>query len=143
MTWKANKLRWTICFLCKSMKLWDNCIIFEDLPLSERVERERTTRTRRGILATMIFQLIPVNSQIHYYYLHSYTIYENGKNKQTFQLIIYNVFVCVIRRLLYIIIHRRKYSIRSGTNNNFYRSCPFRFEYINVLNNMFGRFLNV
>jgi len=35
-----------------------------------------------------------------------------------------------IRRLLYAIILGRKYSIRSGTNNYFYRSCQFRFEYI-------------
>jgi hypothetical protein len=37
-----------------------------------------------------------------------------------------------IRRLLYAIILGRTYSIRSGTNNYFYRSCQFRFEYINV-----------
>jgi hypothetical protein len=47
-----------------------------------------------------------------------------------------------IRRLLYAIILGRKYSIRSGTNNYFYRSCKFRFEYINVLNNIHERFLN-
>jgi hypothetical protein len=47
-----------------------------------------------------------------------------------------------IRRLLYTIILGRKYSIRSGTNNYFYRSCQFRFEYINVLNNIHERFLN-
>jgi hypothetical protein len=34
-----------------------------------------------------------------------------------------------IRRLLYAIILGRKYSIRSGTNNYFYHSCQFRFEY--------------
>jgi hypothetical protein len=38
--------------------------------------------------------------------------------------------------LLYAIILLRKYSIRSGTNNYFYRSCQFRFEYINVLYNV-------
>ena len=47
-----------------------------------------------------------------------------------------------IRRLLYAIMLGRKYSIRSGTNNYFYRSCQFRFEYINVLNNIHERFLN-
>ena len=47
-----------------------------------------------------------------------------------------------IRRLLYVIILGRKYSIRSGTNNYFYRSCQFRFEYINALNNIHERFLN-
>jgi hypothetical protein len=36
-----------------------------------------------------------------------------------------------IRRLLYAIILGRKYSIISGTNNYFYRSCQFRFEYMN------------
>jgi hypothetical protein len=46
-----------------------------------------------------------------------------------------------IRRLLYTIILGRKYSIRSGTNNYFYRSCQFRFEYINVLNNIHERLL--
>jgi hypothetical protein len=47
-----------------------------------------------------------------------------------------------IRRLLYAIILGRTYSIRSGTNNYFYRSCQFRFEYINVFNNIHERFLN-
>ena len=47
-----------------------------------------------------------------------------------------------IRRLLYAIILGRKYSIRSGTNNYFYRSCQFSFGYINVLNNIHERFLN-
>ena len=47
-----------------------------------------------------------------------------------------------IRRFLYAIIPGRKYSIICGSNNYFYRSCQFRFEYINVLSNIHERFLN-
>jgi hypothetical protein len=57
------------------------CLVFEDLPVSVRVYWRRTSRTRKGILTTIKFQLMPVNFQIHYYYLHSYTISENGSNK--------------------------------------------------------------
>jgi hypothetical protein len=32
------------------MELWDNCIVFEDLPVSVRVYWRRTSRTRKGIL---------------------------------------------------------------------------------------------
>ena len=47
-----------------------------------------------------------------------------------------------IRRLLYVIILGRKYSIRSGGYNYSYRRCHVYFEYINVLNNIHERFLN-
>jgi hypothetical protein len=60
------------------MQLLDNSIVFEDLPVTVGVYRRRTSRTRKGILVTIKFQLIPVNFQIHYY---SYTISENGLNK--------------------------------------------------------------
>jgi hypothetical protein len=60
--------------------------------------------------------------QIHYY---SYTISENGLNQIYFLLITYNVCACANSdahsSLLYAIILGRKYSIRSGTNNYFYR----------------------
>jgi hypothetical protein len=69
----------------------DNCIVFEDLPVSVRVYQRRTSRTSKGILVTIKFQLIPVNFQIHYY---SYPISENGLNKIYFKLITYNVFAC-------------------------------------------------
>ena len=91
MTWQSSKMRWTIWFLRTSMQLWDNSIVFEDLPVSVRVYRRGTSRTRKGILVNIKSQLIPVNFQIHYY---SYTISENGLNKIYFRLITYNVFAC-------------------------------------------------
>jgi hypothetical protein len=69
----------------------DNCIVFEDLPVSVRVYQRRTNRTSKEILVTIKFQLIPVNFQTHYY---SYPISENGLNKIYFKLITYNVFAC-------------------------------------------------
>jgi len=57
-------------------------------------------------------------------------------------MFLYAPTVIRIRRLHYAIILGRKYSIRSETNTYFYRSCQFRFEYINVLNNIHERFLN-